>query len=231
VINLYGILISFSILLCILVAESLAKEDKDFVWELSPWAIVSGLIGARIYHVISTFGYYSVNPIEVFYIWNGGLGIWGAIAGGLIGSLIYLRKRKKEVWTWLDICAVTLPLGQAIGRWGNFFNKEIYGAQTSLPWGININGIKYQPLFLYESILDILNFIILYLLYRKTALKNRNGFFSFLYLLNYSLVRFLMELLRQDGWRVYGLNVSLLIPILLFMTALYCLLRISRRRI
>ena len=233
-INLYGILISFSILLCILVAESLAKltkEDDNFVWELAPWVIISGLIGARVYHVISTFSYYLARPLEVFYVWNGGLGIWGAITGGFIGALVYLKRRKKGVWSWLDICVITLPLGQAVGRWGNFFNREIYGSQTSLPWGININGRKYHPLFLYESILNLANFIVLYLLYKKTGLRNKPGVFTFLYLLSYSLTRFLMELLRQDSWEAFGLNVSLLIPILLFMTALFCLIRVHRRNI
>jgi phosphatidylglycerol:prolipoprotein diacylglycerol transferase len=229
VINFYGILISISILVCILVVKNLRNDDGNFVWELAPWAVISGLIGARIYHIISTFNYYLNHPIDVFYIWNGGLGIWGAVAGGLIGILICLKKNSKELWPWLDCCAVVLPLGQAVGRWGNYFNQEIYGSQTSLFWGIYINGKKYHPLFLYESLLNLINFIILYLLFRKTSLKNKGGFFTFLYLLNYSVIRFFMEFMRQDNWKLAGLNVSLLIPILLFMTALFCLIRINRR--
>jgi phosphatidylglycerol:prolipoprotein diacylglycerol transferase len=231
VINLYGILISVSILVCILVVKYLRDNDRDgdFVWGLAPWAIISGLIGARVYHIISSFGYYVNHPINVFYIWNGGLGIWGAVAGGLIGTILYLRKNGKTVWPWLDACAVSLPLGQSIGRWGNYFNREIYGSQTSFPWGIYINGKKYHPLFLYESLLDLLNFSILFFLYKKTNLKNNSGFLTFLYLLNYSIIRFFMELIRQDGQKLLGLNVSLLIPILLFMAALFCLLRINRR--
>lgn len=207
------------------------KGDGNFVWGLAPWAIISGLVGARIYHIISSAGYYIDHPINVFYIWNGGLGIWGAIAGGLIGTILYLKKNGRAAWPWLDACVVSLPFGQAIGRWGNYFNQEIYGSQTSLPWGIYVNGKKYHPLFLYESLLDILNFSILFFLYKRTNLKKKNGVFTFLYLLNYSIIRFFMELLRRDSWRLGGLNVSLLIPILLFMTALFCLLQISRRGI
>lgn len=239
-INLYGILISLSILACIFVVKKLvredgvfAKENGNFVWELAPWTIVSGLTGARIYHIISTLSYYLERPMEIFYLWNGGLGIWGAVAGGILGTVIYLRKsrKEKEVWYWLDLIMISLPLGQAIGRWGNFFNREIYGSQTSLPWGININGNKYHPLFLYESFMDLLNFSVLYCLFKKTALRKKSGFFTFLYLLNYSIIRFFMELLRQDSWKFGGLNVSLLIPILLFMTALICLLNINRRKV
>ena len=230
-INFYGILISLAILFCIFIAENLAKDDKDFVWKLAPWTIISGLFGARIYHVLSSLEYYSSNPFQMFYIWNGGLGIWGAIFGGFLGTIIFLKKSRENVWPWLDIFAVTVPLGQAIGRWGNYFNQEIYGTVTTLPWGIYINSVKHHPLFLYESVLDILNFSILFLLYKKTKLKTFPGFFTFLFLLNYSAIRFFMEFLRQDPWLLGELNVSLLIPILLFMTALFCLVKILRRKL
>lgn len=230
-INLYGILISASLLVCILMVKNIRKNDGNFAWELAPWVIISGLIGARLYHIISSAGYYLYHPVNIFYIWDGGLGIWGAIAGGLIGAVLYLKRSGKAVWTWLDACMVALPLGQAIGRWGNYFNREIYGTQTSLPWGIYIGGKKHHPLFLYESLLDLVNFFVLFYLYKKTAFKNKGGFFTFIYLLNYSIIRFLMELLRQDSWKLGGLNVSLLIPILLFMAALFSLLRIRKRGI
>jgi prolipoprotein diacylglyceryl transferase len=229
VISSYGVLISVSIVICVLVAKDLRNGDGDFVWELAPWAIISGLIGARIYHVVSSINNYINTPLSIFYVWNGGLGIWGAIAGGLIGIIICLKKSGKAVWPWLDSFAVVLPLGQAIGRWGNYFNQEIYGQQTALPWGIYINGEKHHPLFLYESLLNLLNFITLYFLFRKTTMKNRGGFFTSLYLLNYSAIRFFMEFMRQDSWKLGGLNVSILIPILLFMAALFCLIKINRR--
>lgn len=230
-INLYGILISVSILSCIYVALDLAGKDKETVWGISFWAILSGIIGARLFHVVSDFEYYQNSLISILYIWKGGLGIWGGIAGGIIGAISYLRARNKPVWYWLDICFVSLPLGQAIGRWGNFFNKEIYGPVTKLPWGININGEKHHPVFFYESVLDLVNFALLFLLYSKTNLKNKGGFITALYFLNYSVIRFVMEFFRQDHWTVAGLNVSLLIPILLFMTALCCLVIIQRRKI
>lgn len=232
-ISFYGILISISILTCIVVAEKLAadKSEKETVWELALWAIVPGIIGARIFHVISDPEYYRSSLISIFYIWNGGLGIWGAIAGGVVGTVYYLKKHHKPVLHWLDIFAVSVPLGQAIGRWGNFFNKELYGPVTSLPWGININGIKHHPIFLYESILDLFNFAILLFLYKKPHVKTKGGFITALFFLNYSIIRFFMEFLRQDHWEVAGLNLSMLIPILLFMAALYCLIVIQRRKI
>jgi phosphatidylglycerol:prolipoprotein diacylglycerol transferase len=233
VISVYGILISVSILMCIIVSEKLVpdKNEKGTVWELALWAIIPGIIGARLFHVISDFEYYRNSLVSIFYIWNGGLGIWGALAGGIFGTIYYLKKHNKPVFHWLDIFAVVVPLGQAIGRWGNFFNKEIYGPVTTLPWGIEINGIKHHPIFLYESILDLFNFAVLLFLYKKTEIKNRGGFITALFFLNYSVIRFFMEFLRQDHWEIAGLNLSMLIPILLFMAALYCLVVIQRRKI
>lgn len=229
-INPYGILLSISILVCILVVRNLSKETDETVWGLAFWTILFGIIGARLFHVVSDFEIYKNNLVSALYVWNGGLGIWGAVGGGTLGALIYLIKEKKPVLKLLDICFVSLPLGQAIGRWGNYFNKEVYGPVTSLPWGILIDGRKRHPIFLYESILNLINFFILYSLYKKTQLKNKKGIFIALYFMGYSTIRFCMEFLRQDHWLLMGLNVSFMIPILLFMAALFSLLILCRRK-
>lgn len=239
-INLYGILISLSILSCIFIVKGLVeKNEKDFVWNLAVWATIGGLIGARIYHVISDFHFYEGNLAAIFNVRNGGLGIWGAVFGGILGIFFCTKKYGKNFSYWISICAVSIPLGQAIGRWGNFFNKELFGAPTTLPWGIYIDGQKHHPLFLYESILNLINFFVLYGIYKKTNSKLKTGeglktyeyFFVALFLLNYSIIRFFMEFLRTDSWMAFGLNVSFLIPILIFTASLVYLLKFRRNKI
>ena len=227
--NLYGFLISISILLCILVSKSLIDKDKlkqkeEILWGLSSWAIIGGIIGARIYHVLSSLPSYLLHPLNILAIWNGGLGIWGAIAGGIIGALFYLKKQRQNPMYWLDLASVVLPLGQAIGRWGNFLNQEIFGTPTNLPWGIYIkpenrpsnfiNFNKFHPLFLYESILDLVLFFILLTLYKKYSKTSPKGIFLSLYLGGYSAIRFYLEYLRPDSWKIGNLNVSQCISIL-----------------
>jgi phosphatidylglycerol:prolipoprotein diacylglycerol transferase len=237
VLNLYGLLISISILLCILVAKSLInktelKQKEEILWGLSLWAIIGGIIGARIYHVLSNLPFYLSNPLNILAIWNGGLGIWGAIVGGLVGAYLYLKKQsenikqnlKQNFMYWLDLGSVVLPLGQAIGRWGNFFNQELFGLPTNLPWGLYIkpenrplnflNSNKFHPLFLYESILDLLLFFILFTLYRKYNKTTPKGIFLSLYLGGYATIRFYLEYLRVDSWKIGSLNVSQCISIL-----------------
>jgi len=223
VINLYGILISLSLLICIFIIRYLSRynsvisKGRELIWDISFWGIISGLIGARILHVLSAFPYYQYHPIRILFLWQGGLSIWGALLGGTLGIILFLRIKNIKPFSWLDIFSVTLPLGQAIGRWGNYFNKEIYGGHTNLPWGININGSKHHPLFLYESVLNIVNFLFLFTLYKKKANTTKPGYFFHLYLFNYSLIRLFMEFLRTDHWVIGKLNISLIIPILLII--------------
>ena len=227
--NLYGFLISISILLCILVSKSLInknelKQKEDILWGLSLWAIIGGIIGARIYHVLSSLPLYLSHPLNILTVWNGGLGIWGATAGGIAGALFYLKKQNQNPMYWLDLGSVVLPLGQAIGRWGNLFNQEIFGAPTNLPWGIYIkpenrpsnftNFNKFHPLFLYESILNLLLFLILLTLYRKFSKTSPKGVFLSLYLGGYAIIRFYLEYLRIETWKIGNLNVSQCISIL-----------------
>lgn len=235
-INLYGLTISIAIFSSLFAATKLIqKKDADTLWGISIWAILLGVVGARAYHVIDYIEYYSAYPIEIFKIWNGGMGIWGAILGGLLGAVIYLRHKRGRLLPWLDIISVVTPLGQAIGRWGNFFNKEIFGTPTNLPWGITIpfqnRPKKYQqaeifhPLFLYESLLDLALFITLFIFYKKRSKNYSPGLFIFLYLSGYALIRFFLEYLRIDPWVItitndLILNVSQCISILILLTSL-----------
>lgn len=219
--NLYGIIISIAIFVSLKVAESLVeKKDEETLWGLSFWTVLLGIVGARIYHVLDYFNYYSQNPIKIFELWNGGLGIWGAIAGGALGATIYLKIRREKTLPWLDVLAVVVPLGQAIGRWGNFFNKEIFGYHTTLPWGIYVDPLKkpegfinnerFHPIFFYESVLNIFLFAFLFSRYKKSHNKYQTGVFTAIYLAGYSVIRFFLEFLRLNPWKItVSSNLSL----------------------
>ena len=232
----YGFIISISILICILVLRKLSeKKNEDVLWGLVFWTVISGIIGARIYHVVDYISYYKTSPLSIFMVWNGGLGIWGADAGGILGSIIYLKKKRENVFYWLDHISVVIPLGQSIGRWANFFNHELFGKPTNLPWGIFISKqyrpliyrdiSKYHPLFLYESILNFFLFLLLLILYKKIHGKTQSGIFLFLYLAGYSVIRFFLEFLRIDPWKFtlgnsLTLNVSQCISILVLIVSI-----------
>ena len=209
---MYGLTLTLAILICLLLAESLVKrsgKDINVLWGVALYSIIGGIVGARLYHVMHLWNYYGDNPIKIFEIWNGGLGIFGALIGGLLGAVIYLKLKKEVVWEWLDIAGLVLPLGQVIGRWGNFFNRELY------------------PYFLYESALDFLLFLAL--IYRHSTVKTpsspKPGRTFALYLLGYSLIRFFLEPLRTDPWRIYNLNTAQLVSIILAGGALLILRR------
>ena len=228
-VSVYGILISTAILVCILIVEKRAKDlgkAPSIVWDLATTAILSGLIGARIYHVLDYWQYYSAQPSKVFHFWEGGLGIWGGIFGAFLGISIYLKLRTKKYGSestllWLDLIAGVAPLGQAIGRLGNYFNHENFGMPTTLPWGIYIdpqhrpenyaNSSTFHPLFLYEGILDVL---LCFLLNREA--KNHNygqGYILGFYLLGYSLIRFLLEFLKVNPWKFDGIPVAQIVSV------------------
>lgn len=146
--------------------------------------------------------------------WQGGLGIWGAVIGGALGLSIYTARRKKSFLVKADVVATVLPLGHAIGRWGNFFNSEISARPTSLPWAVN----GRHPLFLYESLLDFILFLIL----ARTAGKAPpDGRLLSIYLAGYGVIRFFLEFLRINPWKVGVLNVAQMVSILSIVTSVY----------
>ena len=192
--------------------------DPEHVWNVLALGVVLGLIGARLYHVIDLWGYYSQNLLEIPAIWHGGQGIYGAIVGAILAALIYARLRKLPGLLLLDIGAPSLLLGQAIGRWGNFFNQELYGPPTDLPWGIPIApehrlpGYEmyshFHPLFLYESLLSFIGVAVLIWIARRFAHRLRPGDVMLGYIIWYPVERFLLEFLRIDPWKIAGIATA-----------------------
>ena len=193
--NWYGLMITAGLGVGTWVAGRVARK-KD-VWGALPWVVIPGVIGARLYHVIDWWWYYGDHLALAPAVWTGGLGIFGGIGGGIVGLWLFCRKNKQDFLGWLDVVAVGLPLGQAIGRWGNWFNQELYGKQTNLPWGVYIEKEAgyFHPLFLYESIWNLLVFGIVW------RLRRRKNLFV-IYLGLYGLGRFGLEWLRLESWPV-----------------------------
>ena len=203
---------------------------KDFTFNLLFLTILFGIIGARIYFVLFNLDYYSNNVSEIFMIWKGGLAIHGGIIAGLLTIIIYSLKYKAKIFRVMDIIAPSLLLAQAIGRWGNFFNGEAHGPETTLQNlqnmhlpdfiinGMNINGVYYEPTFLYESILCMVGFVILIII---RSLKNTKiGNTTAAYLIWYGLVRFFIEIKRTDSLMVGDLKMAQIISILMIITGI-----------
>ncbi len=227
----YGILITLGVVAATLLARAEAKrrgQDPEIIWDMLIWVVIAGVVGARIWHVLTpppsmvaqgiTTQYYLTHPLDMIDIRKGGLGIPGAVGGGILAMWIYTRRKKLSLITWLDITVPGLALAQAIGRWGNFFNQELYGAPTSLPWKIYIdpahrlpgfeNVAYYHPLFLYESLWNLANMAILLWLSRRFSDRLKTGDVFLGYLVIYPVGRFLLDFLRLDASRVVGINAN-----------------------
>lgn len=205
------------------------KESKrfnistDFMLNLILLLVVFGILGARIYYVIFNFSYYSQHIDEIIKIWEGGLAIHGGMIAGLICILIYTKKHKINTLRMLDIIAVGLIIGQAFGRWGNFFNGEAHGVATSLEFlhslhlpqfiidGMHIYGTYYHPTFLYESLWCVLGFILMLILRRRKFWKI--GYTTSLYFIWYGIGRFFIEGLRTDSLMLGSLRMAQLVSI------------------
>ena len=207
----YGVIIGLAIILALYIAIKETEKrglDKDVFMDLMLWAIPIAILSARLYYVLFEWDYYSQNPGEIIAIWNGGLAIHGALIGGVITTIVFTKKKQISFWQLVDIAAPSIILGQAIGRWGNFINQEAHGGEVTraflenlqLPeWIINqmyMNGTYYHPTFLYESIWNLIGFILLMLL-RKVNLRRGEMFLT--YVIWYSVGRFFIEGMRTDS--------------------------------
>lgn len=225
----YGIIITCGVILAAWLASHETRRrglDGDLVWDALVWLMIGGIIGARLWHVFSppqsmveqgvTTAFYLTHPLDLINIRNGGLGIPGAVIGGLITLFWYCRKHHLDFAVWTDIVAPCVPLGQAIGRWGNFFNQELYGAPTDLPWAIFIDPERrlpgyqtfsyFHPLFLYESLWNFASMALLLWLGRRYPDRLMKGDLFLLYCVLYPVARFGLEFLRLDSSQIAGLN-------------------------
>jgi phosphatidylglycerol:prolipoprotein diacylglycerol transferase len=250
----YGLLIVSGALAAAYIATIEARrkgEDPDHAWNLLIWTLILGILGARLYHVLSSppgasrgFNYYFVEHpftnITLFgatipfpsalLIWEGGIGIYGAVVGGVLAIFIYTYRHHLNLWRWLDIVAPGMLLAQAIGRWGNYFNQELYGPPTNLPWGIKITNVNqrippyndltkypldttFHPDFLYESLWNLIGFALLMWLGRKYSRKILDGDIFSLYLIWYPLGRLWVEALRPDAWTLGGIPAAQIVSI------------------
>ena len=204
----YAIIIATGFLLATWYGFRRSREfevsDDDIITMLC-FAVPFAIIFARIYYVVFNLGQYKDNFIEVFYIWNGGIAIYGAVIGAVIGALIYCKWQKKKLISFVDIGALGLLIGQAVGRWGNFVNVEAYGSETTLPWRMEIfPGMCVHPTFLYESLWNAIGFVILHFYSKKRKFK---GEIFLLYLLWYGLGRMWIEGLRTDSLYLFGTGI------------------------
>jgi len=245
----YGVLIVSGAILAACLATRRAKARgiaSEHVWNQLLLGMLLGILGARIYYVAFEWQRYAGRPLlEIINPQGGGLAIHGAIVGALIAVLIYTRRQHLPLLPWLDICVPTLLIGQAIGRWGNFFNQEAYGRPTTLPWGLDIPAdrrippydnlqqypasTRFHPTFLYESLWCLLGVGVLLLIDRRFNVKPP-GLFC-LYVLWYCVGRFGMELLRIDeAHEFFGLRLNAWVSIGVFVLALLGFIWSQRRQ-
>lgn len=253
-IHWYGLFLSLGALAGFFVFRWLGKKhglkssDLETLFFLT---LIAGIVGARLYHVTNEWGYYAAHPGDIAKIWNGGLAIHGALIAGIIVFILFSRRKKLSFWLLADCAVPAIAIGQAIGRWGNYFNQELFGKPTDLPWGIPIetlnrpieylNAPHFHPTFLYESLGSLLVFAILIVLhvsvFRRGQGENlRNvrsvGTVALLYLMLESLVRAGTESIRIDRVpHVFGIRLPLLVSIAIALAAAGIMLRrLARKR-
>lgn len=238
----YSILLLVGIILGIFLFIKEGKRfniPKDFSFNLAFWVIIFGIIGARLYYCIFNYSLYKDNLLDVFKIWQGGLAIHGGLIAGFITLLIYTKRYNVSTFKMTDIAVVPVILGQAIGRWGNFFNSEAHGSATTyyhlkelhipekIIEGMKIGNVYYHPTFFYESIFCLIGFILLLIIRRYRYIKT--GQLTCIYSMYYSVGRFFIETLRTDSLMLGGFKVAQLISILLFIIGLIIFMILSRK--
>jgi phosphatidylglycerol:prolipoprotein diacylglycerol transferase len=241
-IRFYGIILMLGVLAAAYLAERLALRKKmktDFLWDSLFWVVIAGVVGARLWHVFTpppsmvevgiTTEYYLSHPLEAIAVWRGGLGIPGAVIGGGL-TFYYLAKRRGEDYAkWFDVVAPAIALGQAIGRWGNYVNQELYGAPTDVPWAITIapqsrlpefaQYSTYHPIFLYESLWSLASVFFLVWVARVYEKRLKPGDIFLMYLLTYPFIRFMLEFLRLDASQLGGINANQTLMAVVFAVA------------
>ncbi len=225
----YGLLIASAVLIGVSLSQYLAKRrnvDPNLLGDLAIWLVIGAIPAARLYYVLFEWKQYSQHPDQIIAIWNGGIAIHGAILGGILAAIIFSRIQKVSVWQMADLVAPSLILGQAIGRWGNFFNSEAFGDPTDLPWKLYIppqrrplNFINFEyfhPTFLYESLWNLMVFGLLITLFNR-SLKGKPrlkvGTIALVYMVAYSCGRVWIEGLRTDSLMIGPLRIAQIVSL------------------
>lgn len=217
----YGLLIALAVLLGLVISSRLARRrgfENGLISDLLPLLVLAAVVGARAYYVLFEWRQYRINWLEALQIWRGGIAIHGALIGGVLAVIGFCRWRRLSFWSLMDVLVPSVALGQAIGRWGNFFNSEAFGLPTDLPWKLSIPLASrpagylanewFHPTFLYESLWDLGLFLILLVLVLRRRSDGSpwlpNGAVTCVYALVYSLGRFWIEALRLDPLCLWG---------------------------
>ncbi|NJK42076.1 MAG: prolipoprotein diacylglyceryl transferase [Acaryochloridaceae cyanobacterium SU_2_1] len=216
----YGLIIASAILLGVTLAQRLAtyrRVEPEVMVDLLVWLVLGAIPGARLYYVLFEWPYYSQHLDQIFAIWRGGIAIHGAILGGIVATLFFSRRRRISFWQLADLVAPCLVLGQAMGRWGNFFNSEAFGDPTDLPWKLliprerrplaYIDSAYFHPTFLYECLWNLMVFCLVLTLFRRFPQLKRGTVFL-IYAIAYSLGRLWIEGLRTDSLMLGPLRIA-----------------------
>lgn len=230
----YGVLIAFGIVLAVMMCTRLAKQQglsQDNVLDVVLWGAPAAIIGARIYYCAFRFEQYKDNLWDVFKIWEGGIAIYGGIMGAVIAAYIYCYVKKIDWHKLFDVCLPGVMLGQAVGRWGNFMNREAFGAETTLPWRMELhtmagNVMYVHPTFLYESLWNFCGVILLLWLSKH---KKQDGEVCFTYFIWYGIGRFFIEGLRADSLYWGPFRISQVVGLLTAVAGMILLFNLKRK--
>ncbi|MBV1759324.1 MAG: prolipoprotein diacylglyceryl transferase [Dethiosulfatibacter sp.] len=227
----YGILIALGVLIGALLALRQARrigfKEEDLI-DVIMIGIPVAIIGARLYYVLFNLDYYSNNPGDILNVRGGGLAIHGGIMAAVLAGAIFCKIRKVNFWQIADITAPSFIIAQGIGRWGNFINQEAYGVETTLPWGILIDGKTVHPTFLYESIWSFMVFF--FLVWFRNRHHKFDGQIFALYMILYSTARFFIEGLRTDSLYLGNFRVAQLVSLALVITGIVLLSYLRKKK-
>ena len=232
----YGLLIAIAVIIGVSLSQYLAKRrhvNPELIADLSIWLVIGAIPAARLYYVLFQWSEYQQHPERIIAIWQGGIAIHGAIIGGTLAALIFAKLNRVSFWQLADLVAPSLILGQAIGRWGNFFNSEAFGRPTNLPWKLYIppqnrplalvNFEYFHPTFLYESLWNLIVFALLItLFFRGLSGKSpwRLGTIFLFYVVGYSLGRFWIEGFRIDSLMLGSLRIAQVVSLIAIVLGL-----------